>query len=1107
MGNMKKMKGKSEKIGMRILSFSFIVGLALLVVFSGVVSAESDPPLCFTQLTTDLSHEANPDWSPDGAKIAYRKDSNGGYPLNIRVMNSDGSNQHALTHSTGHDGNRQPKWSPDGTEITFWAFRPWGEGGSIWKMNADGSAQTKIYVKSNYDSYKPTFSPDGTKIAFDLNIRYGGGPHELHKMNPDGTNVVKILKALGNKEDGMGKDYGSISYSPDGTWIAFESERSGNWDIWIVKPDGSDLMQLTIDSSNDFYPAWFHDGEQIAFTSDRSGNNDIWILTNVQEVINGETPNCVQLTKDVSDDKQPSWSPDGTKIVFSSDRSGNFDIWVGDVGCVGPELPDLTLSPSDISFSNPNPAVGETVTITTTVHNVGNADAAGVTVQFFDGDPDNGGTKIEDDQTIASISAGGTGTAHVDWTATAGSHDIYVIVDPYDDILESDESNNEAHINCVVEVLSDSIKIVDIAPDAETELAVGEEVTFDLTVDYSLASSDWGSIDLSVIDNNGRHFLDSNAISAGSGTAHFTHSEVIQGGFPEDDEKFIVAVNLTNLDVVECVAEDSISYGLLFPDLKVEDISFSDNPKVGDPITITATIRNIGRANVGEFDVVFKNEDAVTPLTVIGRETLDGLMAGGSETVEIEWRWMVICGRNEISVVADDLPPFLERNKDRNNNRLSKEINIECHRADDGRYTPGSKKALILAPYHWQGFIEYSDDLVDDLEEMDWQVDYKINDEVTIENFENWLNEGYGLIHITTHGKENGFAIESFHAENTEENKQARNERWGALIRRYGEESAKHMFRNDSDDINDKPNIMVNGDFIRTRCNGLEKHPLVYFEACSMGLNDDMREAFISMGAGAYLGFDRDVALCTDIICLYKHAEDVSNDFYGYLINQGYTVDDAVANSCRANGEGCGPFTTPCVELLNYGNENLILVDPITVTATCPIDLVTTDPEGLIVSRESCEIGGATYTEADINGDGDPDDQIIILERKIGNYTITVIPEPDAEPTDTYTLEVSTEGTTTVLAENVTISEIPEEPYIFESTTRMCGDVNGDRTVNVIDVVLIYKRALDPGYPLDLPWAGDVNCDRNINVIDVVLVYKRALDPGYVLNCCCEEGG
>ena len=86
---------------------------------------------------------------------------------------------------------------------------------------------------------------------------------------------------------------------------------------------------------------------------------------------------------------------------------------------------------------------------------------------------------------------------------------------------------------------------------------------------------------------------------------------------------------------------------------------------------------------------------------------------------------------------------------------------------------------------------------------------------------------------------------------------------------------------------------------------------------------------------------------------------------------------------------------------------------------------------------------------------------------------------------------------------NETLDELEEDNNCLTNIW-MCGDVNGDHTVNVIDVVLIYKRALDPGYPLDLPWAGDVNCDRNINVIDVVMVYKRALDPGYDLDCCCE---
>ena len=107
---------------------------------------------------------------------------------------------------------------------------------------------------------------------------------------------------------------------------------------------------------------------------------------------------------------------------------------------------------------------------------------------------------------------------------------------------------------------------------------------------------------------------------------------------------------------------------------------------------------------------------------------------------------------------------------------------------------------------------------------------------------------------------------------------------------------------------------------------------------------------------------------------------------------------------------------------------------PITITAYSPVDIVVTDPDGLTISKQLNEIPGATYTEVDINGDGDPDDKIIIPYRKIGNYLISVIPEPDALPTDTYTLEVSVEDTTITLAEHVQISDIPSEPYVIEST-------------------------------------------------------------------------
>ena len=103
------------------------------------------------------------------------------------------------------------------------------------------------------------------------------------------------------------------------------------------------------------------------------------------------------------------------------------------------------------------------------------------------------------------------------------------------------------------------------------------------------------------------------------------------------------------------------------------------------------------------------------------------------------------------------------------------------------------------------------------------------------------------------------------------------------------------------------------------------------------------------------------------------------------------------------------------------------------ITTYSPVDLVVTDPDGLTISKESNEIQGALYLEDDINEDGLPEDFIAIPERKIGDYRITVIPELGAAPTDTYSLEVSGEDATTILAENVPISDMPTQPYVFNS--------------------------------------------------------------------------
>ncbi|TKJ32893.1 MAG: hypothetical protein CEE38_21980 [Planctomycetes bacterium B3_Pla] len=99
-----------------------------------------------------------------------------------------------------------------------------------------------------------------------------------------------------------------------------------------------------------------------------------------------------------------------------------------------------------------------------------------------------------------------------------------------------------------------------------------------------------------------------------------------------------------------------------------------------------------------------------------------------------------------------------------------------------------------------------------------------------------------------------------------------------------------------------------------------------------------------------------------------------------------------------------------------------------------PVDVRVTDPDGLTLTRQIREVPGMEYQVRDIDEDGELDDIVIMGEIKIGDYSIEVIPEVDALPTDTYTLKVTANGTTIILAENVPINDVPDGPYQIESS-------------------------------------------------------------------------
>lgn len=119
-------------------------------------------------------------------------------------------------------------------------------------------------------------------------------------------------------------NFSGLSTAQSGYWIAFQSNRDGSDDIFIMDANGNGIRNLTVNQAADRHPDWSPDGLQIAFASDRSGNNDIYVMSN-----NGE--GLRNLTNHSANDNSPDWSSDGQRIAFISDRDGGQDVYSVDV--------------------------------------------------------------------------------------------------------------------------------------------------------------------------------------------------------------------------------------------------------------------------------------------------------------------------------------------------------------------------------------------------------------------------------------------------------------------------------------------------------------------------------------------------------------------------------------------------------------------------------------------------------------------------------------------------------------------------------------------------------------------------------------------------------
>jgi Tol biopolymer transport system component len=296
-------------------------------------------------------------WSPDGKVIAVidRVSSKGAYPICfVSVANLE--EREFTSPPAGYFGDFSPAFSPDGQTLAFtrWPDTIVGDiylqrvaGGEARRLTSDGkiiyglawTADGRSIVYSTnraglptlwriptsggepqplagigQDAYTPAVSPRGGLLAYtqqlvNVNIWRARGP----RSTTLGSSPVELISSPRVQADEQ--------FSPDGKRIAFHSDRSGSYEIWVCNSDGLNPVQLTsFGGPLTGTPHWSPDGRSIAFDSRPGGKAGVFVVS-----AEGGEPR--RLTEGNWDDIVPSWSRDGKWIYFCSHRTGDWELW------------------------------------------------------------------------------------------------------------------------------------------------------------------------------------------------------------------------------------------------------------------------------------------------------------------------------------------------------------------------------------------------------------------------------------------------------------------------------------------------------------------------------------------------------------------------------------------------------------------------------------------------------------------------------------------------------------------------------------------------------------------------------------------------------------
>lgn len=267
--------------------------------------------------------DSYPSASPDGRRLVFQSNRSG--TSQIHVMNLDGSELRRLTDV--RIGARTPKWSPDGREIVYTIGTD--DTSDIWLMAADGSAAHALIEAPGDDSH-PQWTPDGAAIVFNSS-RTSPPAHGKEAVEWDD---VFMVRRDGNGLRQLTHCHAICTYpslAPDGRRMAYRrvvnvagfdwslANSAVNSEVVVANIDGSDERNLSNNAAFDGWPAWSPDGTWIAFASNRAGPAN----TGQIYLVHPDGSALHAISSGHWSRVQPAWSRDArTLYVYEGQESG-----------------------------------------------------------------------------------------------------------------------------------------------------------------------------------------------------------------------------------------------------------------------------------------------------------------------------------------------------------------------------------------------------------------------------------------------------------------------------------------------------------------------------------------------------------------------------------------------------------------------------------------------------------------------------------------------------------------------------------------------------------------------------------------------------------------